>query len=74
VLLAGYFVEITIKPQIFHASVGKIQLSRFCFPARNFQRIIKKITCMIKRIEPEITNFFHVVGVAYGSLSALFFT
>jgi hypothetical protein len=37
------FVEITIKPQIFHASVGRIQLSRFCFSARNFQRFIFKL-------------------------------
>jgi hypothetical protein len=28
-LLAGYFVEITIKSQIVHASVGRIKLSRF---------------------------------------------
>ena len=46
-LVAGYFVEITIKPQIFHASVGKIQLSRFCFSDRNFQRCFSIISFSI---------------------------
>ena len=34
------FVEIMIKPQIFHASVGKFQLSRLWFSVRNFQHFI----------------------------------
>jgi len=36
VLWGGCFVEITIVTQSFHASVGKIQFSRFSFSARNF--------------------------------------
>ena len=38
--LLDCFVEITIITQNFHASVGRIQLSRFCFSARNFRLII----------------------------------
>ena len=34
------FFHITIKPQTFHASVGKIQLSSFCFSVRILRRYI----------------------------------
>ncbi|OOV25088.1 hypothetical protein BXU11_16205 [Flavobacterium sp. LM5] len=39
-LCGGCFVEITIKTQIFQASVGKIQFSRFCFLVCSFQLVI----------------------------------
>ena len=48
--LLDCFVEITIKPQIFHASVGRIQLSRFCFSARNFRLIIFNYLLLISAL------------------------
>ena len=49
-LWGGCFVEITIITQNFHASVGKIQFSRFCFSARNFRFIIFNYSLLISAL------------------------
>ena len=43
-LWGGCFVQITIIPQNFHTSVGKIQFSRFRFSARNFSLLFQLFT------------------------------
>ena len=52
-----FLVEITIKPQTFQASVGKFQLSSFCFSVRNFGILFSIIYFLIINSAQRISSF-----------------